>query len=123
MDDEHIIQILASRGMPYSLSLLQAIRQVANEVAQERKGIEWHPIATAPKDRNILLFGGEIHEGWWDELDYDEFRGERIMGWYYGVAIIDPTNFSPTHWAECPTTPEIVIPEEPTEGLCLQFTQ
>lgn len=59
---------------------------------------------TAPKDRNILLFDGEIHEGWWGEIDYDDFR--RLMGWVYGNAEIDSANFRPTHWAEKPNTPE-----------------
>ena len=61
--------------------------------------MEWQTIETAPKDgTSILLFGGEIHEGFWDELDFNEFYGIPIKGWNFGCANIDPTNFEPTHW-------------------------
>lgn len=83
---------------------------------------DWQTIETAPKNENILLFAGEIHEGWWDEVDYDEFRGERIMGWVYGTAEIDPTNFSPTHWMPVPPPPVQEAATEHTEAL-LSFTR
>lgn len=65
----------------------------------------WHPIETAPKGVSILLWDGEIHEGFWDELDYNEFYGTSVMGWNYGVAEIDSTNFHPTHWMPLPPSP------------------
>jgi hypothetical protein len=67
--------------------------------------MEWQPIETAPKDREILLYGGDIHEGFWDELDFNEFSGTPIMGWNFGTADIDPTNFEPTHWMPLPRPP------------------
>lgn len=73
---------------------------------------DWQPIETAPKDENILLFDGDIHEGYWDEVDYDEFRDVRIMGWVYGSANIDPTNFSPTHWRPVPPPPRVTESED-----------
>jgi len=68
---------------------------------------EWQPIETAPRDgTGVLLFDNEIHEGFWDELDYDEFRGAPITGWSYGaLSWIDDTNFSPTHWMPLPKPP------------------
>lgn len=63
----------------------------------------WYPIETAPKDADLLLTDGtSIFSGIWDSVDYDEFRGEHVMGWVYGPADIDPTNFWPTHWRPYP---------------------
>ena len=68
--------------------------------------MNWQPIETAPKDGTpVLLWDGEIHEAFWDEIDFSEFRNESIMGWNYGVADIDSSNFRPTFWAELPNFP------------------
>ena len=75
----------------------------------------WRPIETAPRDGESVLLtdGGEIHEGMWDEVDFDPYdirnpRGMPVMGWTYGVAEIDGSNFRPTHWL-----PLSVLPEPP----------
>ena len=54
MEDERYKEIMEQLGMPNSTSLLVALRQVANEVAQEMF-VGWQPIKTAPKDRPILI--------------------------------------------------------------------
>lgn len=70
--------------------------------------MKWQPIETAPKDGTpILLWDGEMHEGFWDEIDFSEFSNESIMGWNYGFADIDSSNFRPTFWAELPCSPTV----------------
>lgn len=71
---------------------------------------DWQSIDTAPKDRKILLFGGEeyiphdgwISEGWWcipgfpDEpfwTDGEMYQGEMLP-------------LCPSHWAERPDIPQ-----------------
>jgi hypothetical protein len=68
---------------------------------------EWQPIETAPRDgTSVLLFDGEIHEGFWDEVDFNEFSGTPVMSWNYGnLSWIDDTNFWPTHWMPLPSPP------------------
>lgn len=59
--------------------------------------LEVHPIATAPKDREVLLLRKDApaRKAWWLEIE--------------GCWIVDgddESNFDPTHWSELPTLPK-----------------
>ncbi len=56
MDDERYKAIMAALGMPNSRSLLQALQQVANEVAQETQAAERERCARLCDD--MVLYTG-----------------------------------------------------------------
>ena len=70
----------------------------------------------APDHTDLLVTdGGFIVSATWEEVDYDEFRGRSIMGWHYGPAEIDGSNFSPTHWMLASEMPEVPADELPAD--------
>ena len=68
----------------------------------------WEPIATAPKDRRILMFGQmrgipglttdgpEVFSGYWDDID---------SAWCGSGSTADGPFYTPTHWQELPARP------------------
>ena len=89
----------------------KALAQSAAPAKEDKTNGGWLSIESAPDSgESILLYDGYCYEGCWDELDYNEFYGKPVMGWNYGCAEIDPSNFSPTHWkplGELPAQPLI----------------
>ena len=65
----------------------------------------WRPIATAPKDRRILVYEeGLVHVVEWFDR---EWRGDGK--WFTGYWCADDGNWYvdyPTHWMECPEAPK-----------------
>lgn len=70
----------------------------------------WQPIESVPKDGSTVLLsdvsGGDVHSAFWDEVDYNEFRGMAVMGWNFGAAVIDDSNYTPVFWMEMPEPPK-----------------
>jgi hypothetical protein len=74
-------------------------------VKKEKEMSEWRDIETAPKDKNILLFGRYWHEeqGWFNEPIIGRWRDERWEAvWRSWFAV------RPTHWMPLPNIPENV---------------
>jgi hypothetical protein len=70
------------------------------------------------KNKELLVTdGGMVIYAFWDSVDYDEFRGQNVMGFNYGAAEIDSSNFHPTHWIDLrdmlPSLPEPLPQPEP----------
>ncbi len=65
----------------------------------------------------LVTDGGMTVYAMWESVDYDEFRGQNVMGFTYGSAEIDGSNFHPTHWIDIndmlPALPEPLEREEP----------
>lgn len=67
---------------------------------------EWQPIETAPKDVEILLWGGKSQsetaiQGKWI------YEGERRAGWYWASYSGAPVGPIPaTHWMPMPDPPK-----------------
>lgn len=75
-------------------------RQGDGSTPSERATMEWRPIRTAPKDREILLYGKcpafgatwvGAAQGWW---------APRCLRWATHSAF-----FEPTHWLPLPPAP------------------
>jgi hypothetical protein len=60
---------------------------------------------------------GFIVMGIWDADEFDEYRGEYRMAWNYGPAIIDGSNWHPTHWMPCEALPD--LPKAPEQAVSL----
>jgi len=97
---------LAESPAGFSIRKDVAILNLGREIG--KKETEWFPISTAPRDKAIMICGGEVrrddfqydnkwpweasyHEGW----DGFDWRGENSGGHdeYY--------LFKPTHWTHC----------------------
>lgn len=78
---------------------------------------EWKPIKTAPKDKHILLFGGQkppfngvhyydplVFSGYWDSID---------GAWCAHGTTFNGPFFHATHWMPLPDAPALVpaLPE------------
>jgi hypothetical protein len=131
MKDERFMQIMADLGMPDSHSLLGALQQVANEVAQEREakhivdtgtlrdrvaaleaqgGLAWVNVDTRlpPDETHVLVLrNGVLHTGarFWDHPGHEDTYQSY---WYWD----DPNNEGRdwqndqiTHWMPAPPLP------------------
>jgi hypothetical protein len=70
--------------------------------------MNWQPIDTAPKDRNMLLTDGTTvcQGGWITDCDQGaEYEGQCGMAGWWSVDGIE----TPTHWMPLPTVPNKVI--------------
>ena len=76
---------------------------------------KWQPIATAPHDKQVLLYkdGGDMHVGRWVKNPYtgDEAFAIAELG-EHGRAIVHPT-----HWAELPMPPNAKLNGEPERSV------
>jgi hypothetical protein len=77
----------------------------------------WRPIETAPKDRHLLLFGGQkppfrgvtyydplVFSGYWDSID---------QAWCAHGSTAEGPFFHATHWQPLPAVPEFAAVEIP----------
>ncbi len=63
--------------------------------------IDWQPIETAPKNRDIILTDGKLvsQGGWISDLDQGaEYEGQIGMAGWWSVAGVE----KPTHWTPLP---------------------
>lgn len=87
MNDDRYKKLMSDVGMPNSCSLLEALKQVANEVTQELT--QWYSVKEMPKDLNkhYLTYGA------------DTFRILRPMARKFPASV--------THWKPLPDAPWI----------------
>lgn len=76
------------------------------------KSIGWRPIATVPKETEVLIgafIDGKFKWGR-SELFYEhanELEGETFSGWVWSIDYVnDSVAESPTHWQPLPPAPE-----------------
>lgn len=73
--------------------------------------IDWQPIETAPKDKQILLWNGECVIGWWEtgrefpgSPHFNDWcKGELGAGTGYDCGY--DRVYNPTHWMPLPLAP------------------
>lgn len=111
MKDERYKKIMERMGMPNSSSLLSALQQVANVVAQEMF-VGWQPIKTAPKDRPILMrektYQPDLVQ-WRERRPECVVRGARWLAVPAGWFRLDGSRshiLIPTEWFEIPCNKE-----------------
>ena len=76
------------------LEQAELIRELTARCAEYRKAQEWHPIATAPKDRPLLVWDGRLIE-----IESDSNLGEFMDG----DNNLEDARF--THWRDLPAPP------------------
>lgn len=103
MTDERYKAIMDGLGMPQSVSLLGALKQVANEASQEEMARHtladrWNPIETPPKMAGVYLVANRIH-GYVLTARFAPRKGVFIFA-------SAAQSFPVTDWSELPEAPK-----------------